>query len=79
MSLNDNLPLLEHDLESDNCRKGDCRYLELSDKKCFRNNCKGKIHATDSNWDDYGFGHGGYVYFDLKCNLCSYEEKGALR
>lgn len=65
--------MMEGHKKGDKCLHEECRYLRSHRLalKCFT--CKtGNLHATESDWSEYPFGHGvgGPVYFETVCDEC---------
>lgn len=67
--------LKEHKLGDHNCRVGECEHLH---GRWFTtcSYCSGVIHAIESDWSDYSYGHGGgRVFFETVCDSCGLIER----
>ena len=68
----------EHRVGRDDCRGFDCAYLHHPLDACrIGDGCCGRLHAADSNWDEYDFHTGrGPVEVLYVCDTCGKSREG---
>ena len=67
--------LKDHKIGSRNCKVGECEYIHAH---WFINckHCDGILHAIETDWSEYSFGHsGGHVFFETVCDSCGLIER----